>query len=208
MKIYDVISIFKMAAVSHVVFALGQWRTTHKVPFVVWIEVKCGVLLLSRVNMFRTVLYAILCGLDHWITAGSKLLRWSIFKHLTSAITPDNATRISASSSLTFASEHFKLSIWFQQWQQTQPAWLMIVVNTVNTSSERPVHAWWYTCLHASHLILSVVTVIVSLQYTQSSSSSDCLLLLSVTCHILTGICTFACSSSFLGNCLRLSGCW
>jgi len=27
----------KMAAVSHVVFALGQWRTTHEVPSVVWI---------------------------------------------------------------------------------------------------------------------------------------------------------------------------
>jgi len=34
---YNVISIFKMAGVSHVVFDLGQWRTTHKVPFMVWI---------------------------------------------------------------------------------------------------------------------------------------------------------------------------
>ena len=33
---FDVISIFKMAVVSHVVFAFGWWQTTHEVPFVVW----------------------------------------------------------------------------------------------------------------------------------------------------------------------------
>jgi len=32
----NVISIFKMAAVSHVVFALEEWRTTHEVCFLVW----------------------------------------------------------------------------------------------------------------------------------------------------------------------------
>jgi len=34
---YDVISIFKIGAVGLVVFTLGWWRTTHEVPYVVWI---------------------------------------------------------------------------------------------------------------------------------------------------------------------------
>ena len=38
----------------------------------------------------------------------------------TSTITPDRETRISASSSLTFTSEHFRLSIWLLHCRQTR----------------------------------------------------------------------------------------
>lgn len=131
--------------------------------------------------MFRIIQCVFLCGLLHGLQTVGCGCDGAFFKLFTSAMTPDNATRISASSSLTFASEHFRLSMWLRHWRQTQPTWLTIVVNAVNTSSGSPVHVWWYTCLHTSHLILLEVTVTVSLQNTQSSSSSDWLLLLSVT---------------------------